>query len=197
MPRAVAAGTSMLSTPTPARPTTRKAVAVSSKSPVTLVSLRTTNPRQPASASRSSARSKPVRFSTTKPASRNGCRPLSLTLSATNIFAGVFDIKIGCFRLSGYRFERGGIVAGLVNLRRGVARTLVCVWVAEHRVKLCQAGLEPGASEKNDGRGVKIKKFRVQALACRRRNPQTKVCTLNFFTSDQHRRFLFSHQTHR
>jgi len=43
-PRIVAAGTSMLSTPTPARPMTYKPAASSSRSDVTLVSLRTINP---------------------------------------------------------------------------------------------------------------------------------------------------------
>jgi hypothetical protein len=46
MPRAVAAGTSILSTPTPARPITRRFLAASITSAVTLVSLRTTKPSQ-------------------------------------------------------------------------------------------------------------------------------------------------------
>src|SRR5437868_1086700 len=86
MPRIVAAETSILSTPTPARPITRRLLVESSRSAVTLVSLRTISPSLSASASRNSAGANPVRFSTTKPAERKGANPLSLTSSATNIF---------------------------------------------------------------------------------------------------------------
>ena len=44
MPRPVAAGTSILSTPTPARPTARSLLPASSTSAVTLVAERTTRP---------------------------------------------------------------------------------------------------------------------------------------------------------
>ena len=44
IPRRVAVSTSTLSTPTPARPTTRNLLAAFSTSPVTFVSLRTINP---------------------------------------------------------------------------------------------------------------------------------------------------------
>ena len=69
----------------PARPTTRKAVALSISSLVTLVSLRTTSPAQPFNASRKSAGLSLTRFSTRNPASRSGCSPESLTSSATKI----------------------------------------------------------------------------------------------------------------
>src|SRR5256885_13117182 len=86
MPRIVAAETSILSTPTPARPITRRALAESSRSPVTCVSLRTISPSQSRKASHSWDGASPVRLSTMKPAERNGAKPLSLTSSDTNIF---------------------------------------------------------------------------------------------------------------
>ncbi len=85
-PRMVAEGTSILSTPTPARPITRRLLAASNKSDVTFVSLRTISPSQSARAIANSRCDKPVRFSTLKEAARKGSRPLSLTSSATNIF---------------------------------------------------------------------------------------------------------------
>ena len=86
MPRVVAAGTSMLSTPTPARPITRSLSAASIKFAVTFVSLRTIRPSTSTNALPNSSGERPVFFSTEKPASRNGCKPLSLTSSATRIF---------------------------------------------------------------------------------------------------------------
>ena len=87
IPRVVAAGTSMLSTPTPARPTTRSFSALSIKLAVTFVSLRTTRPSQSASASFSASGARPVCFTTSKPASLKGTRPASLTSSLIRILA--------------------------------------------------------------------------------------------------------------
>src|SRR5712692_8410907 len=85
MPRPVAAATSMLSTPTPARPITRSFLAASINSAVTLVSLRTISASQARTPSRSASGARPICFSSTKPASRSGWRPLSLTSSVTRI----------------------------------------------------------------------------------------------------------------
>ena len=87
IPRAVAAGTSILSTPTPARPFTRKRLAALIKSAVTFVSLRTIKPSLTDSSLSNPSGERPIFFSTTRRASRNGCKPLSLTSSVTRIRA--------------------------------------------------------------------------------------------------------------
>src|SRR5580700_5109072 len=82
-PRCVAASISTLSTPTPARPTTRNFSARSSKSRVTFVALRTTSPSafaiSPASAAAAGS-------TISQPVSRKSAIPRSLILSATIIF---------------------------------------------------------------------------------------------------------------
>ena len=69
MPRVVAASTSMLSTPMPARPMTRSRSARAMTSAVTFVALRTTSASYPPITSRSSAGLNPGLAST----SRSGC----------------------------------------------------------------------------------------------------------------------------
>src|SRR6266478_1073864 len=82
-PRRVASSRSILSTPTPARPTTRRRCAFSRSSGVTLVALRTTS----ASASAISAfRVSLVVRTTFQPALRSSSTPRSLILSATITF---------------------------------------------------------------------------------------------------------------
>src|SRR5690242_3595804 len=75
IPRAVAAGTSILSTPTPARPITRRVAAALRISLVTFVSLLTIRPSRFASSVTSSLAERPVFFSTENPALRNGSSP--------------------------------------------------------------------------------------------------------------------------
>src|SRR5438874_1596721 len=91
-PRLVASSRSMLSTPTPARPTARNFFAQSSNSAVTLVALRTIK----ASASAISAFNESFAVITTfQPGcSFNNCTPRSLILSATMTFIYPFLISI-------------------------------------------------------------------------------------------------------
>ena len=93
IPLRVAAGTSMLSTPTPARPTTRRRFPASSTDAVTFVSLRTT------SASKSGIRwirsaSASLLTTVTSPARRRRSRPSSASGSATRI-RGTVDLSLG------------------------------------------------------------------------------------------------------
>ncbi len=82
-PRLVASGKSILSTPTPARPTARSFGALSSNSAVTFVALRTIS----ASASASSAPMVSLVVSTVfRPDFFNNSTPRSLILSATMTF---------------------------------------------------------------------------------------------------------------
>ncbi len=83
-PRWVAASMSMLSTPTPARPTTRRRGAASSTSAVTFVSLRTTSASYCAMRSRNAAGSSPTATSTS-PAARRRATPSSAMGSATRM----------------------------------------------------------------------------------------------------------------
>src|SRR5947209_15316355 len=86
IPRRVAAATSMLSTPTPARPTTRSLLPASMTGAVTRVSLRTTSASKSGIPSMSSAW--PRRDATvTSPARRRRSRPSSASGSATRILA--------------------------------------------------------------------------------------------------------------
>ena len=89
MPRRVAASISMLSTPTPARPTTRSRRPASKTFSPTLVALRTTRASKAGMASTSWASVSPVRTSTS-PAWRSLRRPSSARLSATRM-AGIRD----------------------------------------------------------------------------------------------------------
>ena len=81
-PRAVAAGTSILSTPTPARPTTWRRFAASRMATVTFVSLRTTSPSASARRAARSASFRPVVWRTSQRA-RSNARPSSARGSAT------------------------------------------------------------------------------------------------------------------
>src|SRR2546423_7995733 len=81
-PRAVAAGTSMLSTPTPARPTTTSRVAASRTARVTFVSLRTTSASTSPRRAARSASFRPVVWRTSQRA-RSNARPSSARGSAT------------------------------------------------------------------------------------------------------------------
>ena len=81
-PRAVAAGTSMLSTPTPARPTTARRGAASRTFAVTFVSLRTTSASTSPRRSTSSGSLSPVVCRTSQRA-RSSARPSSARGSAT------------------------------------------------------------------------------------------------------------------
>src|SRR5580658_9452857 len=82
-PRCVAASTSILSIPTPARPTTRRRSALSSSSRVTRVALRTIRPSALASSVGSAAAAGEA---ISQPVSRSNSSPRSLILSATIIF---------------------------------------------------------------------------------------------------------------
>ena len=83
-PRSVAASKSMLSTPTPARPMTRRCSACASISPQTLVALRTTRPCASFRASAKAGSDESSILITSKRASaRSGSRPVSDTLSVT------------------------------------------------------------------------------------------------------------------
>src|SRR5437899_9739803 len=86
MPRRVAAGTSMLSTPTPARPTTRSFLPASMIGAVTRVSLRTTSASK-SGMRRISSFSPSLLTTVTSPARRSRSRPSSARGSATRIFA--------------------------------------------------------------------------------------------------------------
>src|SRR5206468_3407090 len=81
-PRAVAAGTSMLSTPTPARPTTARRGAASRIFAVTFVSLRTISASTSARRDARSASERPVVVRTSQ-RSRRSTRPSSARGSAT------------------------------------------------------------------------------------------------------------------
>src|SRR5438270_9180559 len=83
-PRRVAATTSTLSTPIPARPTTTRSWAASSTSAVTLVADRMMSAFTPDTASRSSSDDRPSWTDTSWPASRNRARPPSAISSVTS-----------------------------------------------------------------------------------------------------------------
>src|SRR5438552_10206966 len=126
MPLAVAAGTSMLSTPTPARPTTLRLRPASSTRAVTLVSLRTTSASKPGT-SATSWSSVCLVWTSTSPRSRRRATPSSARGSATNIrcprgTAG----SVGCRILGNGSLGRNGR-RGLVERghRRAHPRTLV------------------------------------------------------------------------
>ena len=82
-PRAEAAGTSTLSTPTPARPTTVSFGAAAKRAASTFVALRTRSASASFSAARSSSRETPARSTTSWPALRRSSRPAPETFSAT------------------------------------------------------------------------------------------------------------------
>ena len=82
-PRAEAAGTSTLSTPTPARPTTASFGAAAKSSASTLVALRTSSASASFRATSSSARGTPARSITSCPAWRSRSSPAEETFSAT------------------------------------------------------------------------------------------------------------------
>ena len=89
MPRPVAAGRSTLSTPMPARPTTRSRGAAAIRSSVTLVAERTIRPSASATLA---ARASPVRpgsSSTARPRSRSNSAAIGLTLSAMKTFGAL------------------------------------------------------------------------------------------------------------
>src|SRR5712691_367939 len=86
-PRRVAAATSTLSSPMPARPTTTRSAPASSTSAVTWVAERMMRPCAPATACRSSSADRPRRSSTSWPASRRWARPRGASCSVTRILA--------------------------------------------------------------------------------------------------------------
>src|SRR5437588_3886765 len=86
-PRLVAAATSTLSTPMPARPTTIRSWAASSTGSVTLVAERIISASAPPTASTNSSGDKPKRTSTEWPASRRRPKPPSAISSVTRIRA--------------------------------------------------------------------------------------------------------------
>src|SRR6266542_4363641 len=96
-PRDVAAGTSMLSTPTPARPTIWSFGAASSSDAVTFVSLRTTSPSASASCVRSSSGPDGVR---TSQRSRRRASPSAASGSATTTTVGML-LAAGRHRVGG------------------------------------------------------------------------------------------------
>src|SRR3954464_3304296 len=85
-PRFVAASTSTLSTPTPARPTTLSRSARSIRSPGSLVADRIRIPSNSAMRRSSSPSSQPTPSSTSRPASRSSCTPDSPIFSLTRTF---------------------------------------------------------------------------------------------------------------
>jgi hypothetical protein len=85
-PRAVAASTSIVSTPVPARATMRSAGAASSRSAVTLVALRTTSASAAARALSSASRGRPAVTATSHPRAASGARDAAGMSSATTIF---------------------------------------------------------------------------------------------------------------
>ena len=86
-PRRVAAATSTLSSPIPARPTTMRSRPASSTSAVTWVSERMISAAAPGTAWRSSAGVRPIRMSTSWPASRRRTMPRSAIVSETRTLA--------------------------------------------------------------------------------------------------------------
>ena len=98
MPRALAAATSTLSTPVPARAIARRRGAASMNAAVTFVALRTTS----ASASREIGSERirgvrPVRASTVQPSARSSSSAEAGRSSATTIFMGsASSIIVGC-----------------------------------------------------------------------------------------------------
>ncbi len=83
MPRREAPGTSMLSTPTPARPMRRRALAFSSQASVTLVSERTSQTCAPGTHSAILAASPTAMRSSTPESSASGFKPAGSILSVT------------------------------------------------------------------------------------------------------------------
>src|SRR5262245_15975271 len=81
MPRRVAAATSMLSTPTPARTTARSLPGLSSNSAVTSVWLRTMTASAARTASCRAAPLRPLRSSSSMPAWRSNSRPAASSLA--------------------------------------------------------------------------------------------------------------------
>src|SRR5215212_597347 len=134
-PRMVAAETSILSTPTPARPITRNVFAASRSSAVTFVSLRTIRPSQSFKASRNSGGASPDRFSTLKPAERNGSNPLSLTSSATKIFIViVLPVKNGYGNSAAVGPQRGRKEFSPQRGTKGTKRHSQGQWIEKHKV---------------------------------------------------------------
>src|SRR5579883_1956146 len=118
MPRFVASSRSMLSTPTPARPTTRSFGAFASSSAVTFVALRTMS----ASAPGNSAPSVSFVVSTTfhPRCSFSSCTPRSLILSATITFMRVSSLQ-GGFIAKRQEIYVSGPASALSNARCGRA----------------------------------------------------------------------------
>src|SRR4051812_23119183 len=85
-PRLVAASTSTLSTPTPARPTTLSRSARSIRSPVSLVAERIRMPSNSAMRRSSSPSAQSIPSSTSSPASRSSCTPDTPIFSLTRTF---------------------------------------------------------------------------------------------------------------
>ena len=93
MPRSVAAATSILSTPIPARPITLSASAAAMRSAVTLVAERTASPSYPAMRRRSSAAPRPVSTSASIPRTVNISTARGLKSSVINTF-GIYRSEI-------------------------------------------------------------------------------------------------------
>src|SRR5918994_2173010 len=86
-PRSVAASTSTLSSPMPARPTTTRSVPASSTARETCVAERMIRAAAPGITSTSSSADRPIRTSTTWPTSRSRCSPPSAIFSVTRMRA--------------------------------------------------------------------------------------------------------------
>src|SRR4051794_2202074 len=104
IPRLVAASTSTLSTPTPARPTALSRSARSSRSAVSLVAERMRMPSNSPIRRASSSSSQSTPSSTSKPASRNSWTPESPIFSLTRTF--MRSTRLGRVRTS-YSRRRG------------------------------------------------------------------------------------------
>src|SRR5438874_8661575 len=115
MPLAVAAGTSMLSTPTPARPTTRRRLPASRTRAVTRVSLRTTSASNSGTSSTSWSSLCLVRTSTS-PRARSRATPSSARGSATRIRSKTLGRHRRPVQRSHRRADSGTLVGPNVEL---------------------------------------------------------------------------------
>src|SRR5438067_9482480 len=115
IPRRVAAETSMLSSPTPARPTTRSLLPASMMGAVTRVSLRTTRASN-SGMRRISSDSASLLTTVTSPARRSSSSPSSASGSATRIFAKVSDPALASGR--GHALHRRGDRGDSASIRR-------------------------------------------------------------------------------
>jgi hypothetical protein len=94
MPRCVAAGTSMLSTPIPARPMTLSFSARANSVLVTLVAERTASPSYPAMRASSSSAERPGNKSTAIPRAAKTSAARGLRTSEINTFGIVGSVRI-------------------------------------------------------------------------------------------------------